>query len=950
MRAQTQLPGTTEYPQLAEIGDERRAATVVRDHMGPLFASGELDVDRVSVERAYYTPGRSDYRLKLRAGVIARDGRSMGEQVFCGQLWPRPTLASRADEARDRTLCEPGFGQPLAIVEPWSLLLWAFPNDPELPKLPDLAQLEMLLPRVRAHPERFGLSADAELDGLSATLVKYVPARRCTWRFEIRLKRGPAGGGGTHGFYGKAYRPRDGQRAYAVQRAIWDGMPRGGALRIAETYGFDSELDAMFQQRLPGQPLTQLLRDARLPTLAANAGRSLAALHATRAELPERRTLDRELAELVEKGDGILQAFPERAARCSALRDQLVAAADGLGAGSRTIVHGAFRLSHVLCDDVEVALIDLDGACLGDPAHDLGRFVAHLVEARISGRADERLARDAEQAFVSAYAEACNEPVSEERVRWFTASHLVTGDLYKSVKRRESPHFDAVLAEAEALAAAGGGARRSGRRSSPSQPPAGLREPASGRREPPAGHREPPTGRGIPPDAALPELARLVDPERMRGLFQRQVMDTSTGSGTDTGGSRIAAAELEKVNYRIGRYCGALYRLRFEQAAALSATRWYYVRHAPATESRERFEAARSAAGPGEVTYWSEQDMIVWAFPGDPRMRQLRELVEPASLRALVEQERAALGIAPGEPIERLSMDPIKHMPGKRTVLRLEIDVGGDRGRQLRVFSKSYRDARSRRVYRALEATRDALAANGARLELPRPLVYLDRLHTYWQLEWPGESMSALHGSSRMDGALPLVAGSLGELHDCAPTGLELADYVGETAAGAAEDARKISRYWPAAAARAQDLAERLARLEPTLPPAASFPQATLHGAFRMSQLLQRGDRLAVVDYDALARGDAHYDVAEFHASLLFQVFRRDLDLARVGRQADTFRSEYEKQTGRSLDDARLAWFEAAFLLEKLYLTLKSLDVRLHARIDEILELASASLDRVAAR
>jgi hypothetical protein len=224
-------------------------------------------------------------------------------------------------------------------------------------------------------------------------------------------------------------------------------------------------------------------------------------------------------------------------------------------------------------------------------------------------------------------------------------------------------------------------------------------------------------------------------------------------------------------------------------------------------------------------------------------------------------------------------------------------------------------------------------------------LAHLDRLHTYWQSEWPGESLSGLHGTARLADALPRVATALGELHACAPAGLERADYVGQTAAGAAEDAEKIARYRPAAGARAQALAERLARLEP-----ASFPEATLHGAFRMSQLLQRGDRLALVDYDALARGDAHYDVAEFQASLLYQGFRRDLDRAGVRRQADAFRADYERQMGRALDDARLAWFESAFVLEKLYLTLKNLELALFPRIDEILEHASASLDRVAPR
>jgi hypothetical protein len=442
-----------EYPQLADLVTEDRLADALQSRMGARFRSGELQVSRVDVTRVYYKPGeRGECRLQLRAAIQDRRGARVGDQLYCGQIWPEPTLQARAASARSQVLVPPAFGEPLALLDDWNLLLWAFPNDPELPALVELSQPAKLVERVRARPQCFGLPTSARIASAEARVVKYVPARRCL--FELHIGHVDLGGRQcSHRVYGKAYRRGQGPRAYRRLRALWEGeRRRDSPLRLPETYGCDEALDLVLQEPLPGLPLSRSLADPRLPALAALAGRGIAALHAMDLRLPERWTRIREQGELATKVEAVAQAFPQHAPRCRALRAHLLDLASRMGPPGRATVHGAFRLSHALAAGDRVGLIDMDRSALGEPAYDLGRFAAHLIEAQVRGRIEQPAAERAIRALVESHRAESATPVSELQMRWFTTSHLLTGQLYKLVKRVDADLVEELLCRAERIA------------------------------------------------------------------------------------------------------------------------------------------------------------------------------------------------------------------------------------------------------------------------------------------------------------------------------------------------------------------------------------------------------------------------------------------------------------------------------------------------------------------
>jgi aminoglycoside phosphotransferase (APT) family kinase protein len=85
-----------------------------------------------------------------------------------------------------------------------------------------------------------------------------------------------------------------------------------------------------------------------------------------------------------------------------------------------------------------------------------------------------------------------------------------------------------------------------------------------------------------------------------------------------------------------------------------------------------------------------------------------------------------------------------------------------------------------------------------------------------------------------------------------------------------------------------------------------------VHGALHVSQWLEHGDRLALLDYDSLALGDPELDAATFLADLDVENRER----VPVDRLGTTFLAGYEETAG-PLDSRLLAAYRAHRRLEK---------------------------------
>jgi len=438
------LPQDCTFPQLQVVFDTERFAACLQANAD--FAAAGVEVRGVKLKRVYYKPGRS-CRLTFEAKLRGPDGRKV-EQFFFGKIHAAGKSESALRRAAQAALTAPELGPAVTLIRELDMVLWAYPNDPNLPGLATLANPQAVAGLVRRDPTAFGLPALGELTDLRLSVGKYVPGQRCGYRYRVQWT-GPAGDV-ERTFYGKAYQPGLGRAAYDVlaQLARTPAV-ESGRLRIPMPYGYDAEREIVWQEMLPGRSFSKDAGGLDLVALAGPVASALGAFHASQLQLGVGLGLAAELAELEASSAKIMQADPRHAPRVEALRARLVAAVPGLPRVPAAPVHGSFKISHVFDAEGQVAFIDFDGAGIGDPTYDVGRFFAHLAVAGLASKTDAEAVQAAMRNFETAYAAAVPWGWPDARVRWYTSALLLSSQAYKCVKRLSPSRLLAILAAAE---------------------------------------------------------------------------------------------------------------------------------------------------------------------------------------------------------------------------------------------------------------------------------------------------------------------------------------------------------------------------------------------------------------------------------------------------------------------------------------------------------------------
>jgi hypothetical protein len=290
-------------------------------------------------------------------------------------------------------------------------------------------------------------------------MTKYVPGMRCGYIYHMTIAASNSHDTNSHdtnsscAVYGKAYREDEGEKAYAKMKQIWESeASQRGDLVLPQPYSYDPETQILWHEALPGQPFAKFAGTiSNLPDVAQEIGARLAAFHGTSLQLHLEMTFDFQVEEVRRAVAAIARTFPDYAEPCAAVGQKLLDAAAQLGPGAVTPVHASFKFSHIFATKKGIAFIDFDGANLGDPGYDLGRFIAHLYKMQASGKIDPEVAEQTITNFCDSYNRAAASPVPQERINWFAASHLVSSQVYKAVKRMGPEQVGKLLQIADRL-------------------------------------------------------------------------------------------------------------------------------------------------------------------------------------------------------------------------------------------------------------------------------------------------------------------------------------------------------------------------------------------------------------------------------------------------------------------------------------------------------------------
>jgi aminoglycoside phosphotransferase (APT) family kinase protein len=174
---------------------------------------------------------------------------------------------------------------------------------------------------------------------------------------------------------------------------------------------------------LPGALLMDLCKAPELDCDAVTAvAGALAILHRQDSTHLSSWTREAEAADLLSLSAEIGFICPQLAGRADGLARPLAAQLAGAPA-RHCALHGDFSANQVLVSPEGVSIIDLDWACSGDPADDLGNFLAQAERLALRGELPNKRVELLKESLLKGYALAADDSLFD-RVGLYTAVEL----------------------------------------------------------------------------------------------------------------------------------------------------------------------------------------------------------------------------------------------------------------------------------------------------------------------------------------------------------------------------------------------------------------------------------------------------------------------------------------------------------------------------------------------
>jgi hypothetical protein len=423
------IPDDPQFPQLPVVTDKSAMQDIFQRQL-PGFAEGRLAIERLKLKRFTYTPGK-ECRLcySLRVKDAATGGA--GEQIFFAMLEPNGVTEAKYTQAQRETRVRANFGPAVHWLSQLNMILWGFPNDPQLKHLHRLVEQQALRQTLRKFWEAFRFAPNVELDGVTTRVIKYVPESRCTLRHQLHIKHD-----GEVVVYSKSFGPNGGgARIFGTIQALWNApICRSGEILIPEPLFFDKEINTVFVRGLPGVNADECLGDFNLDEACATIGAGLAGIHQCRIDGLPQRSDQHFLSQLRDAKArlGEFEAISKPAG--AAVIEALFEKHSHLTPLAPAPIHTAFRLSQWLLVEGKLALIDFDTFLLGNPISDAASFVAHLLYLSIKGELTPEQSRSAIRHFCRAYAAHAPWGLPADVLAWQTAALLVAEQAKKCIR------------------------------------------------------------------------------------------------------------------------------------------------------------------------------------------------------------------------------------------------------------------------------------------------------------------------------------------------------------------------------------------------------------------------------------------------------------------------------------------------------------------------------------
>ncbi len=395
----------SNFPSL----DELAMQTLFRERLANLWQDHEVITSCRTLNthyKEYFKESRArsylanTYELTLCNAVTNESRRQIiyskhyqegySQQVFSGLRSPSAELA------------------PLHL-EDMDMIVWQFPNDPALPHLAEAVDPEKVKKHLALAAQ---ISSNTNINGdvnVKIEVVNYRPELRCTAWYELHsesLEKPVI-------LFGKTYADNSYQEIYQRLQWLQKNMDQSNFL-IPPLAGYCDGIKTLWQEKLEGQPLIDVINAANYKGLLGQAAQRLDALNRCKVPCPTRETNSEQLRQVSKKIKKLKRVFPDLHERLVELQQGLEETLPTLEPAPQWVVHGDFHLRQMLVHEEQVVLFDFDECGLGDPVEELAHFIADLQLHSF----DKTLIDNMSQAFLEAYAHYSDWSIPTDRLAW----------------------------------------------------------------------------------------------------------------------------------------------------------------------------------------------------------------------------------------------------------------------------------------------------------------------------------------------------------------------------------------------------------------------------------------------------------------------------------------------------------------------------------------------------
>lgn len=392
-------------PGLAILLDGERALGLLQQ-IYPELALSDLGISYLK-----YKP-----RTNCLAGFTVRSAGAREAVWISAKAYPEK------EYAKERARYEQAGGagrdaSPLLFVDAWQLVVWSFPRDR---KVAALVELEEAATRRRLLRDLVPDMPDLWPAGLET--LCYKSERRYVGRLLVD---------GEARALIKVYEAQGFKNASRAARTI-SGFAAREILRVAGPLGISRDKCIIVSRWLDGQPLRKQLASGawglnqKLGQLAG-VGAALAGFHQEEPGSLSMTSPENEALSVLAAANAAAFLHPPLAARLSRLATKI--AAELLAMPLQTCpIHGDFSSDQVLVDGANggnVAIIDYDQARIGDPAADIGSFLAQLFYDEAADSFAVGAAEAMGSAMLTGYMDALGQRRTMPRQSLYVAAKLL---------------------------------------------------------------------------------------------------------------------------------------------------------------------------------------------------------------------------------------------------------------------------------------------------------------------------------------------------------------------------------------------------------------------------------------------------------------------------------------------------------------------------------------------